>query len=160
MDAALILSRLQAGAAYLAALENSAYWDWFEKYAVLEKGQLSVVEALALVHPQHYQELDTDLRIRGPRQFNQEAAMSSIGCQAEFLGGYPCQRPVGSVVAADHLFPYSLGGPTVGSNKVYLCRLHNQMKSNDIHLYPWERGLPVWLLQTAAAVAKLKQVPK
>jgi hypothetical protein len=42
----------------------------------------------------------------------------------------------------DHLFPYSLGGPTIAVNAIYLCRRHNLGKSVDIHLIPWEEGFP------------------
>lgn len=72
-----------------------------------------------------------------------DAGASVHGCQSEILWGYKCELE--GEIEVDHLFPYSLGGPSNGSNKLHLCRLHNRLKSSDIHFYPWEKGEPAWL---------------
>jgi len=45
---------------------------------------------------------------------------------------------------ADHLWPFSLGGPTDNTNKLPLCKDCNQQKSNSPFLYP-ANMIPRWL---------------
>jgi hypothetical protein len=48
--------------------------------------------------------------------------------------------------SCDHLFPRALGGPTDARNRLTLCDWHNTAKSMDVHIFPWEEGLPPWVL--------------
>jgi hypothetical protein len=55
---------------------------------------------------------------------------------------------------ADHLWPHSLGGPTIPLNKLTLCSQCNTQKSNSPLLFPG-RNVPRWLrLQVLALVNK------
>src|SRR5207247_1839385 len=66
-------------------------------------------------------------------------------CQAMRLWG--CSCPYGAAPKeADHLFPRSLGGPTIAENRLTLCTWHNKIKSMDPYIFPWEEGLPSWVL--------------
>ena len=65
-------------------------------------------------------------------------------CESARLWGYPCPFE-GAQSAADHLYPKSLGGPTVAENRLTLCRWHNTAKSMDVHIFPWEEGVLVWV---------------
>jgi hypothetical protein len=74
----------------------------------------------------------------------QDPGAADMGCSCSLIWGYPCHLTRPQVVA-DHVFPYSFGGPSTGDNKIFLCGLHNSVKGADIHLFPWERGEPIWL---------------
>lgn len=74
-------------------------------------------------------------------------------CQSDRLWGYECPFR-GSEFAADHLFPRSLGGPTDARNRLNLCRWHNTAKSMDVHVFPWEEGIPDWVPQLLRVLAR------
>jgi hypothetical protein len=96
----------------------------------------------ALQHPQQ----DTlETQIYGDRTF--EPLQYHDACQAKRLWGYECPF-VREPSAADHLYPHSLGGPTIAENRLTLCRWHNTAKSMDIHDFPFEEGLPSWVVPT------------
>lgn len=65
-------------------------------------------------------------------------------CRADLLWGYECPLKE-QAIEADHHFPVALGGPAVGTNQVWLCRLHNQWKGADLLPFRWEDGEPEWL---------------
>jgi hypothetical protein len=157
MDIEILQRRINTACAYVSALENSFQNNWLEQYELYLQGKLRLPEIVALVHAHHYEHLDLNSIVRGPRHFAKEVGMDNVKCRAEVLWGYTCGRTLEIAIAADHLFPYSLGGPTLGSNKIHLCALHNQMKSNDVHLYPWEIGEPVWLKNCLAAIWRFKR---
>ena len=99
---------------------------------------------LALLHPRHFEELSLPeyvsvlgirKEVQGRRSFGNDGLSAS--CQSELLWGYGCPLRE-SAIHQDHLFPYSLGGPTDGGNRVALCRYHNMVKTCDIHYFPWE----------------------
>jgi len=148
MQSELILYRINAAANYLSALDLSLREGWRKNYQSLDNKRFSenitYIEAMALLHPWHFEEIPEILNLRGARSFSQDI-MRGIGeCNSEYIWGYKCPFE-SEILAADHLFPYSLGGCTITENKIYLCRFHNQMKSNDIHLFPWERNTPSWV---------------
>jgi len=153
--------RIEYTEIYLHALERSLQTNWFSQYGKYVNGDIKLPDAFALIHPWHYEDITTtgqECPIRGSQRFMKEQAISSIKCKASLIWGYECplsHNLVGNV-QADHLFPYSLGGPTVASNKIYLCTIHNQMKANDLHVYPWERGKPDWLSDCLKNIAKRK----
>lgn len=101
--------------------------------------------ALALIHPHVWEERVRKTQLQGQREFRGPKMYRPSFCDAQTYWGVRCE--IDTTVegaAADHAWPYGLGGPTVAGNIVYLCRLHNLMKSVDVHLYPWE-DWPVWL---------------
>ncbi len=143
-------SRCEHVQKYLRCYMRSLQADWLELYRT-HPGDW--VMRLALIHPEHYSDYCTDsneLDPRGDSQFRvSDDQRAYEQCQSEVLWGYAC--PISAledgVVQADHVFPWSFGGPTVPSNMRWLCRAHNGMKSNDLHIFPWEAGEPTWLGQ-------------
>ena len=141
----ILTTRLQMSYSYLVALDNNLQRDWNELYEMHLQGDMSLVDSMTLIHPDFYKHAGYSNRIRGNRKFPKEHGMTGIHCSANAIWGYACPLKSFESIVADHLFPYSLGGPTNSDNKLYLCRLHNELKGNDIHMYPWERGEPRWL---------------
>lgn len=143
----LIGTRINKAKHYLSVLEDSLQVSWNEFYTV-SKDHKDWVYRLAAVHPQHYLEhipaFKAACPIRGLRSMPIDAGAADRGCRCSLIWGYPCHlhRPQ---LVADHLFPYSFGGPSCGENKIFLCGLHNSVKGSDIHMFPWERGEPAWL---------------
>ena len=128
-----------AVANYLQALDRSLSIGWKEFY---RQRSGSIYESLALLHPWHYDEIDLpehltqssiQVNIQGNRNF--KAGKIGSHCHSSLLWGYECELDV--VLQMDHLFPYSLGGPTISGNMLTLCKYHNMVKSSDIHCYPW-----------------------
>lgn len=136
-------SRIDDARVYLDELEDSFRRGWWATYR--ERGS-SIFRAVALIHPDHLLEIDGQrdfhaddarCRLQGPRQFSAVGQPAVRGCQSELIWGYCCNLDGG--LQQDHLFPYSLGGPTVATNQIGLCRYHNMVKTSDIHCYPWEQ---------------------
>lgn len=156
MDTQQLLTRVAGAKEYLLALQLSYSADWFVWLSEYVAGRLSLAHAFALIHPDHYADLDPMNAIRGPRQFEEEVGVSSVRCAVHEFWGYPCSNSLLGDVVGDHVFPYSLGGPTVATNKIHLCRIHNQMKSNDVHVFPWDAPPPPWLPICLDAIRRLK----
>ncbi|MBC9937015.1 MULTISPECIES: HNH endonuclease signature motif containing protein [unclassified Leucobacter] len=57
---------------------------------------------------------------------------------AEFVAWGRCSSPA---TDADHVYPWSMGGPTVLSNGQALCRAHNTSKSSMTPAWWYLRGL-------------------
>lgn len=150
--------RILMGREYIISIDSSQSIDWETQYLLYRQNALSLPESLALLYPIHYESKNNSQSIRGPRGFPGERSLSSMKCQANDIWGYPC--PLDSTrisVVADHVFPYSLGGPTNSDNKTYLCEFHNQLKGNDIHFFPWEKGEPTWLKTTLNRIQVLRK---
>lgn len=140
--------RYKSAEEYLRVLEASLRIGWQASYEAAKTG--AICQRLALLHPDHYSELNLPASrtvetlqrsIQGPRTF---AAYSQPGtCQSPLVWGYQCE--LGGDKQQDHLFPYSLGGPSIPTNRIYLCRYHNMVKTADVHCYPWE-DLERWAL--------------
>jgi hypothetical protein len=141
---AVIKDRYLASKNYLISLEASQFWDWEEKYNCYKKKMLTMPEAMVLVHPRFYKDIDTDWEPRGTRSFESIVVTGASKCQSEILWLYKCESSISIVFHGDHLWPRGLGGPTVSSNKAILCDMHNFIKGMDIHNYPWEQGIPDW----------------
>ncbi|GLS89938.1 hypothetical protein GCM10007916_10050 [Psychromonas marina] len=133
-------SRIQAAEIYLSAVQKSLNIGWLETFTLPNK---SLFDKLALLHPQHLEEIDLPChlsklkvqeKIQGKRGFPSNNQNES--CNSKLIWGYTCSLP--GKMQQDHLFPYSLGGPTIGANRISLCSYHNMVKSSDIHSYPWE----------------------
>jgi hypothetical protein len=136
-------SRFAIAEEYLLAVEAPGL-DWHDDYRLLLAQQLPFPRAMALAHPSWFPGgLDRRI-IQGKASFDPPRRSSSDVCRSQVLWGYNCPF-TGRAFHADHLFPYSAGGPTEGSNYLLLCEVHNRFKSGDIHLFPWELGEPGWL---------------
>lgn len=147
MDLTTLKNRIRKGEEYLLALEEYQRWEWSKIFAEYSNGRLALPQAMVLVHPAFYENRASRVGqiIRGPRMFPITAVQRVTACMADqiWLSACPLKSP--EVIHSDHLFPYSLGGPTLAENQLFLCPVHNRSKANDIHLFPWERGEPSWL---------------
>ena len=140
----LIEYRYDSASKYIAYLESTKSFSaemWFEEFLTFQKSLSPLWLGMALIHPRWYNQRISQSSICGPRRFSIGVSVSTA-CDSRALWGYQCQSAVSAEI--DHVFPYSLGGPTDIDNAKYLCSLHNQMKGQDIHVYPWELE-PVWL---------------
>ena len=140
---ALESARIAAARSYLTLFESLSD-DWESHYATYVR-EPDVATGLALAHPSWY---EAAVRLaepdpRGPRAFAPPPGRSQT-CDSSLVWGYSCElRSDG--LQADHHFPFQSGGPSDPRNIIYLCRLHNQGKSCDVHLFAWEKGVPTWL---------------
>lgn len=130
---------------YLNGLERARGSTWFE----LEK-ESDEATRLLLCHP-GWVRPDIDA-VRALKLGNFRGDSESDGpCGSGMVWGYECPL-ADEPLESDHLFPQSLGGPTLGTNHVYLCRVHNAWKSADLLAFPWELGVPAWQPEQAALV--------
>lgn len=154
-DGAELLSvRISNAYEYLQFLSRcSGLQAWRDGYRRFRLGECPIPEALSLVHPVHLKRAwveDLDF-VKGERSFTGSAEPWST-CQADLIWGYDCPFEE-EELESDHLFPFSAGGPTDAENRLWLCATHNGFKSSDIHLFPWEVGLPQWVAPRLAAMA-------
>ncbi len=143
IDAELLKTRILCAEDYLKGLESVRRIGWIDSLLLFKKGELTAPHAMALIHPEHYDYAQE--AVCGARTFIDDPAPSLRRCECHLYWQIACPFEGLTDFSADHVFPYSLGGPTEPNNRMVLCRLHNQMKSNDVHFYPWERGQPSWL---------------
>ena len=157
MDLTTLKSRIERGEEYLLALEEFQNCEWSEAVAEYRKGRLALSRSMVLVHPAFYEDREAKVgqSIRGPRSFSSTAGQHAAVCMADqiWLSACPLENP--EVLHSDHLFPYSLGGPTLAENQLFLCPVHNRSKASDIHLFPWERGEPNWLATQVERIRNL-----
>lgn len=153
VNGATLEIRRDSACEYLTALASSFKIPWIDSLNQARSPDRWITR-MALVHPEHYEgsvrylrdlSVTCDCPVRGPRSFAKEIGLNSMPCASNRIWGYPCPIHDTGSLAADHLFPYSLGGPTSAGNKIYLCHWHNQIKAADIHIFPWEKGPPEWL---------------
>jgi hypothetical protein len=135
---------------YLVCLRDSLRTGWkayYENLCEFENQEVYILGKLALLHPEHYKKLKPNIdknsfalaqeRIQGTRTFNY--SFNRQNCTSKDLWGYDCPLHNEPLVW-DHDFPYSFGGATDNANnKRLLCRWHNMIKGNDIHIYKWEK---------------------
>ena len=138
MDVEKLSERIEQGERYFLALEEYRDRAWREILAEYRCGRLSLPQSMVLVHPDFYAEREAEvgMSIRGPRSFATTAGQYAAGCMADRIWLLACALRSRSAVQADHLFPYSLGGPTLAANQLFLCRAHNGAKGSDVHLFP------------------------
>jgi len=127
---------LVKGESYARALATMRDSSWFELRSELEGKKQQGAELLVLIHPYWYGREGSDntetCSVRGPRTFA-VGRPRGAKCQSKELWGYDC--PFDQVhLSADHRFPFSLGGPTLGTNLIWLCNVHNSAKAADWHL--------------------------
>lgn len=127
---------MSKGEKYARALARMRDSSWSELYSELVEKTPFCAEMLVLVHPFWYGREGSDntetCPVRGPRTFT-VGQPRGAKCQSRELWGYDC--PFDQVnLSADHRFPFSLGGPTLGTNLIWLCKVHNGAKAADWHL--------------------------
>ena len=116
---------------YLTFLSETKGNVWRELYDAQDG--LTFPERLVLIHPRWYNpnKKARNCRVRGRR-----------GRVVKLTGREPCesikfwkyQCPFDDPdIKIDHVFPWSLGGPSIPSNSAYLCEHHNLLKGPDIH---------------------------
>lgn len=157
-----IVERIEQTESYLKILERSFTVEWETAY-VASKTEADWKVRMALIHPEHYSahaREDQDCPVRGVRSFPREVGMQDKPCSSKNIWGYDCHMDGNhGTLAGDHLFPFGFGGPTVASNKIFLCQLHNMIKGADLHFFPWEKAEPQWLSDTLRRVAISKGIP-
>jgi hypothetical protein len=122
---------------YLRLFESASHVGWVELSEITD-----LAARLLLCHPLWLDAVDDHKIGLGLHGFR--GGGSSRVCESHLLWGYECPL-TDERIESDHLFPMSLGGPAVGTNQVWLCRVHNQWKASNLMDYPWERGEPPWL---------------
>lgn len=135
MDVDLLEARLNSAHRYFVRLNQATRRGWEQLLAEHDAGTLALDESLALIHPMWVEDVGTPPTGRRSRSFTHSIPSYEV-CGSELLWGYEC--PFGPQLEVDHLFPWSLGGPTLPGNALYLCRNHNRAKGHDVHLVPWE----------------------
>jgi hypothetical protein len=146
MKEEILKLRLAHGKEYVTAICSLTDTNWIVSYENYLLGNLGLAQSFALIHPSHYESYISAKSMRGLRNFSQELGLHSMKCSSRIFWGYDCPFNSKNIqLVADHIFPYSLGGPTEADNKAYLCSFHNQLKGNDIHFFPWEFEEPPWL---------------
>lgn len=126
---------------------------WMRIYYTIEQddSETTLPVFLALIHPDfYYDRLGRDCRLnlsiphprtreRMPRNVKQNR------CRLDVLIGEKCPlQRVGQETVCDHLWPYSLGGPSILDNQLELCDECNRQKSNSPYLFPGN-AIPNWL---------------
>jgi hypothetical protein len=153
----LLAARMRTAEQYLSIIDEPLAGDWHDLRAeALIRRDLPL--ALALVHPQHWEEAASFDAVLGPRAFRTPVLRGTQYCSAEDYWGIRCApRDARNVeIVGDHAWPYSLGGPTHVANIRWLCRRHNAAKSSDVHLYPWEGLWPEWLTGVLDRILRLR----
>lgn len=140
----------EQGEKYAIALSKMFDTSWKNLNDRYSSNDYSDTEALILIHPAWYggNQIQGQLcPVRGERRFKILSPPAHVECGAPELWGYRC--PIaGQSLEADHRFPFSLGGPTLVTNVIWLCQAHNAAKAADWHLevrspaaIPWFRPL-------------------
>lgn len=115
-------------------------------------------EVLALLHLQWLRPYLSRAEIDGllgPREFGSSVRQGRFSCEAIRVWGYKCPVIDPDSMSGDHLFPRSAGGVTCAENYLPLCKLHNGVKTNDIHLYPYYQSPQQWVFKSLDRRAKL-----
>ena len=118
---------------------------------------------LSLIHPDFYcrrgETFHESLPWRKKSNFTagiRNTALCSIGKLTKvdcLFNEFPEMR---GKVEADHIWPNSLGGPSILDNRLLLCKYHNGMKSNDISNFTWE-DTPSWVGRYLHTIYYLKK---
>ena len=142
MFAHIIANRIATAYRLLEIIGAPPFDEWLTGYKRYLSGSLAFPDSMLLIHPLWYEASQINA-IQGARRFGDTAARPMERCNARLIWGCDCGL-VGPV-QYDHLYQYSLGGPTIAGNRIPLCSIHNSVKGADVHLFPWELGEPAWL---------------
>jgi hypothetical protein len=153
---ALLRERHAAADRGWPAVEWSKRTNAFLSQAGGKSAESLAIEGLLLVGPEWLSALSEAKKKAVRRQVYGNPTFDPIlydgVCESLRLWGYQCPF-VTAAMAADHLFPRALGGITDPRNRLTLCTWHNTAKSMDVHVFPWEEGVPQWVPQTISALA-------
>jgi HNH endonuclease len=145
LTVSILCHRITEAERYLALVQEDYRGKW-ELSRHDAEACADVALAFALIHPDNWPGRGDQQRIQGSRAFKTKVIYGTRLCNAVKYWGVTCTADTSTEGAiADHVWPYSLGGPTEVANIMWLCRRHNQIKGADIHFYPWELGWPDWL---------------
>ena len=123
---------------------NNMYYD-----ATLDGNVKHPIKCLVLIHPDYWiTHSGESISLSDGKFLNQ--INQDTKCEWNRFGNYVCpwNRDIflRGNLEIDHHWPASLGGPSLDSNRLNLCKHHNQMKSNSVEHYPWNTK-PAWLGQ-------------
>ncbi len=137
---------------------------WMEEYKQLRTHgnmQKKIWFYLALIHPDFYFSNGRSIEINLPRKnSNFSSGITTYDrCQHVKISGVDCVfNEIPSIrgkCQADHIWPNSLGGPSILDNRLLLCKYHNSMKSNNVSDFYWDQE-PIWLMKYLNQLARLK----
>ena len=167
-------TRINLGLEYIEAYAQINDQTWRTFYELFKEDKLSVPKTFLLCNPDCFDVLNLgdDAKMRQAKQyldllsnFDDETGFDrNENCESYKVWGGSCPINKHSLygnhkIQYDHHFPKSFGGPTVLANRIFLCKFHNQrIKTADIHLYPWEQGVPHWLRHQIYKIAKFYNV--
>jgi hypothetical protein len=83
----IVAARIDTCRAYLDVLERSFRSNWLEAHDAYRGARLPLVDAFALAHPAHYEDMDSRSTVRGPRQFDEEIGIGALPCRGEIFWG-------------------------------------------------------------------------
>ncbi len=115
------------------------YWlELFNQAESPEKMGKNLPIAMALIHPEF-----PDCTVPSRRGF---VRPGSDNCElGKIVPGAECPN---RAEESDHIWPLSLGGSTIDSNRADLCRSCNRGKSSTVVGYfPWSGSTPGWALE-------------
>ena len=84
---------------------------------------------------------------------NQSGSQITVGKTDQFFNSY---TEIRGKCQADHIWPHSLGGPSIKENRLFLCSYHNCSKSNSIFNKFW-LSYPIWLNQYLEKILNQKR---
>jgi len=143
---------------------------WIDKFDTLSNSLhiedlKALPSLLALIHPEFYfSHTGRSIIANIPWKTNGSNFYNGISkvdnCKSEVLNGKKCEfndfPEIRLKCHADHVWPNSLGGPSILDNRLILCRFHNTMKSNSINYFNWT-VFPVWLKSYLNTIYSLKK---
>ena len=136
---------------------NEKWFELFPSSPQVEWSHEELPILLALIHPDYRYDIHgQSIVIRDSQRSKFKPRVTSERCKInELIQGVKCPYQSSfEKSVADHLWPHSLGGPTIPLNKLTLCSQCNTQKSNSPLLFPG-RNVPRWLrLQVLALVNK------
>ncbi|MDH5401957.1 MAG: HNH endonuclease [Candidatus Heimdallarchaeota archaeon] len=154
---------------YIKQLNNLPVENWENLYNKFNKNKNDLVSLMILIHPENYNHLIKIPGIsdpRGNRYFDNTVFSidrNQNKCDSIKIFGYICplKNSDENKINIDHLWPFSLGGPTEVSNGIFLCKIHNNFKHNDIHNIDENLLLNfTWLEELLSKIKNLKNFEK
>ncbi len=136
----LLKQRITSAHRYFSYRAKTGHKQWSEDILDGSALLLDVPERMVYLDPSYWPDKWNKEELLGKRTFAMSMSSIKPACQSKLIWGYSCPFYGQDSIQIDHLFPYSLGGPTIPTNALYLCRRHNLGKSADVHLIPWEMG--------------------
>ena len=139
---------------------------WLKAFSEVDVNGINVSNlpiVLSLIHPDFYyrkgEAFHESLPWRKKSSFTAGIRNTSM-CSIDKLTMVDClfnEMPeIRGKVEADHIWPNSLGGPSILDNRLLLCKYHNGMKSNDISNFTWEHP-PSWVGKYLLEIYYLKR---